>query len=305
MEENENVIVEEVEGEREEEGQGEGEREGQVEGQLKTKIARKSGEKQVSTKDASQLNSAIQSINYSKPIKEVPIISSDFFQTIPEETISNLEEKNSTIQEALSIIKRTSSTAYDEFAWLNFLDAYAAVKRVDVKQLIQDFNSATPLQKKELYTYFKRDPLFIVKLSLGLYDNIQDYSKSVKIMKYENKKPVIYLTNVPELGDLLMLADGGVITGDGKEVVWNNESRDVGKFKLGFRQATMLDTNRLLQNENQGLTRGISGLTAAYYNKNNIFNNNTGGKTKKLKNKRKSSKSKSNSKNKRKSKRTK
>jgi hypothetical protein len=141
--------------------------------------------------------------------------------------------------------------------------------------------------------------------SQNLYDKIEDYSKSVKLMKYESKTPVIYFTKVPELGDILMLSDGGVITGDGKEAVWNNESRNVGNFNLGFRQANVLDTNRLLQNENQGLTRGISGLTAAYYNKKNVFNNNKGGKTKKLKNKRKSSKSKSNSKNKRKSKRTK
>jgi len=284
-------------------------------------------ELQLSTNDAKDLNRAIKSINSSEPIQEVDIIEGTINQDIKKGTIDKLSEKYKGIEQAVNIISSQHEvvepqvkpqvlepevegnnyfnttplkpTDYDETAWLKFLDAYASAKGLVKEDLIKEFDILTPVQKKELYAYYKRDPSIIENLDLKL-ENIDNLTK---LSKYHSKTPVIFLTDNPELGFgnyLVMLSDGGVVTTEGKEAVWDNKSRNADEFKLGFREANMLDTNRLLQNDIEGLKRAMMNPKAVY----NKFNP-EGGKSKKLKRKSKNktkSKRKSKTKSKRKSK---
>lgn len=248
---------------------------------------------QLSTKDVDDLTKTIEEINTQPPIEQISVVEDDgFLKTLDgtkmEQIKYALNSKGELTQKALSIINRKSSSDYDEQAWVKFIQNYATQKGLDVQTLMTDFKQATPKQKKELYTYVQRDPSVIGKLSLSIFDDINNFDRGdkTKLSSYNNKAPIILLTDgTNDLGitnvdkDLLMLNDGGVISGAGVPAVWDNKTISPGEFKLGFREANWVDTNRLLQNDFEGLTRAMSSPKALFINKT------TGGKSKKLKRK--------------------
>ena len=83
-------------------------------------------------------------------------------------------------------------------------------------------------------------------ITLLNWENIKDENikKIEDIDIYEKIKDIedIYV---------IMLGDGGVISGKGNDAIWDNVSDNQNNYSLRFRYAGWTDTNRLLQNSNK------------------------------------------------------
>jgi hypothetical protein len=129
--------------------------------------------------------------------------------------------------------------------------------------------------------YKKRGPFIVLNSEAGLYDiellnwvNIKDENikKIEDIDIYEKIKDIedIYV---------IMLGDGGVISGKGKDAIWDNVSDNQNKYSLRFRYAGWTDTNRLLQNSNKILD--VFQQSNKNFGKEFVYTMTHGGKTRK------------------------
>lgn len=231
--------------------------------------------------DLSQIDSYVEKLNEKIQEHEGEI-------TKKQGEITKNQGKITKIQNVINILNRENIN-YQTNDWYNFISDYCAEKYEDQQTCLDKtkLNKATDVQKKELCAYYEADPSILNKLSLQLFENADDI-EIIKISEggrkitdklsinipdgYRNKGPFIVLNSEAEMYDnrllswedilvkkvedikdiyVIMLGDGGVISGKGKDAIWDNVSDNQNKYSLRFRYAGWTDTNRLLQNSNK------------------------------------------------------
>jgi len=231
--------------------------------------------------DLSQIDSYVEELNKKIQQHEGEI-------TKNQGEITKNQEKITKIQNVINILNRENIN-YQTNDWYNFISDYCTEKYETQKSCLDTtkLNNATDIQKKELCAYYKEDPSILNKLSLKLFENADDI-EIIKISEggreitdklsinipdgYRNKGPFIVLNSeatnydnrllswenilvkkVKDIEDIyvIMLGDGGVISGKGKDAIWDNVTDKLYGYELRFRYAGWADTNRLLQNSNK------------------------------------------------------
>jgi RNAse (barnase) inhibitor barstar len=248
--------------------------------------------------------------------------------------LENLENQKEDLEEAIKILTQGTTIYDPKkwYDFTNaYYDLYLKDDETYVNFMTRTkLEDATDVQKIELYTYYELDPSILNKLSLKLFENADDI-EIIKISEggreitdklsinipdgYKKRGPFIVLNSeatnydnrllswedvlvkkVENIEDIyvIMLGDGGVISGKGKDAIWDNVSDNQNKYSLRFRYAGWTDTNRLLQNSNKILD--VFQQSNKNFGKEFVYTMTHGGKT------RKRSKRKSKSKTQRKSK---
>jgi len=203
---------------------------------------------------------------------------------------------------------------YDSFMEITKLNKATDVQKIELYTYYELDPSI--LEKLSLKLFENADDIILRKIQKGktINNGIEETTERVIETpllipdKYKNNGPFIVLNSyATEYNDALlfwydefdenkenqnsiydiyviMLGDGRVISGKGKDAIWENVTDKVNGYELRFRYAKWTDTNRLLQDSNKFLdfvTQGAKDFGRGIYRAYNKKRNTTGGKTRK------------------------